>query len=84
MDYEVGRLNKIAAEVTRELGLPFVDLQGAFAEDYAKARQRFEFDYDWHWNVRANRIVGATIARLIMSRPRFAAPRAPAVVDVKR
>jgi hypothetical protein len=57
MDYEVGRLNKIAREVTGEFGIPFVDLHEAFAADYAVYGKRFEFPYDWHWNMRANQLI---------------------------
>ena len=73
LDYEAGRLNRIARELTAELDLPFVDLQDAFAEDYAVRRQRFEFAFDWHWNAHANSVVGAAITRLILSDPRLAA-----------
>lgn len=65
LDYEVGRLNRIAAEVTAELGITFRDLQTVFQADYDRYRQRFEFPYDWHWNERANDLVAATLADLI-------------------
>lgn len=76
IDYEVGRLNRIAAELTAELDLPLLDLQDTFATDYAANRQRLEFGFDWHWNVRANRLVGAAIARLLQSDPRIGLGRA--------
>ncbi len=60
--YEVGRLNEVARDVTAELGLPFIDLQQAFAADWAAHHIRFEFPYDWHWNAHANAIVGRTLA----------------------
>lgn len=59
---DVGILNRIAAGVCDELGVPFVDLHKSFAADWAIHRERFEFPYDWHWNVRGNRIVGEAIA----------------------
>lgn len=88
--YEVGRLNIIAREVTGELGLPFLDLQRTFADDYAVNKQRFEFAYDWHWNVRGNLIAGQAIARLLLTderlipapRPARAAAPAPAATPV--
>lgn len=55
--YEVGMLNRIAADVARELDLPFLDLQETFERDWRKHRQRFEYAYDWHWNARANKLV---------------------------
>lgn len=71
MDYEVGRLNKLAAELTAELGLPFLDLQDAFARDYAAAGQRLEYAYDWHWNERGNRIVAEAIAQFLLTDTRL-------------
>jgi hypothetical protein len=65
--YEVGRLNRIAADLTGELALPFIDLQEAFARDYAARGRRFEFDYDWHWNAHANRIVAQTLADAVLA-----------------
>lgn len=71
MDYEVGRLNKIAREVSGEFNVPFVDLQDMFAADYAVHKQRFEFPYDWHWNVRANRLIAnlltAEVQKLLLA-----------------
>lgn len=72
-DYEVGRLNLIAADLTRELDLPFIDLQDSFDRDYASRRERFEFPFDWHWNVLGNRLVGEAIARQLLSDPRLLA-----------
>jgi hypothetical protein len=71
--YEVGKLNVIARDVTGELGLASLDLQDTFAADYARAHKRFEFAYDWHWNVRANRLAGEAIARLLLTDPRLVA-----------
>ncbi|MEZ5775472.1 MAG: hypothetical protein R3D33_12435 [Hyphomicrobiaceae bacterium] len=64
-DFAVGRLNRIAAEESARLGLPFLDLQQTFADDFAVHRQRFEFAYDWHWNERANDLVGHALARYL-------------------
>jgi hypothetical protein len=78
LDYEVGRLNRIAEDLAAELDLPFVDLHAVFAKDYAAARERFEYDYDWHWNERGNRLAGEAIARRLLDDARLAtqAPRA--------
>jgi hypothetical protein len=64
-DYEVGMLNKIAADLTRELDLPFLDLQETFTRDWQQNRQRLEFSYDWHWNARANRLVAGAVIDLM-------------------
>ncbi len=69
--YEVGRLNDIAADVARDLDLPFLDLQQAFTDDFAANRERFEFLYDWHWNVRGNVLVGTTMARFLKANPKL-------------
>ena len=66
-NYEVGRLNRIAADLCGELGLPFVDLQNSFAADFAKNKRRFEFPFDWHWNTAGNRIVADAIWRKLKS-----------------
>ena len=73
-DYEVGRLNGIAAAITSDLDLPFIDLQETFARDWAIHSRRFEFAYDWHWNEHANRLVGKAIAAKLMGDPRLGLP----------
>lgn len=82
--YEVGKLNRIAAEITAELELPFLDLQGAFAREYAARRARLEYDYDWHWNDRANVVVGQAIANFLRRELRLfarSATSAPAPLE---
>ena len=69
--YQVSALNGIAAEITTELGLPFLDLQRTFATDYAVANERFEYPWDWHWNGRGNRLVGEAIADMLIGDPRL-------------
>jgi lysophospholipase L1-like esterase len=75
--YEVGKLNAIAADLTSSLGLPFLDLQQVFRDDFVRHGERFEYSYDWHWNVGGNRLAGEAIARLLLSRPRLAAANRP-------
>ena len=69
--YVVSQLNDLAEELTRERGLTFLDLQETFAADYARSGRRFEYPYDWHWNGHANRVVGETIAKLLLREPRL-------------
>lgn len=64
-DFEVATLNKLAAELTSELQIPFRDLHQAFESDYARSATPLEFPYDWHWSKRANDIVAREIADLI-------------------
>jgi len=73
--YEVHKLNRIAGELTSELGLPFLDLQDTFQDHYAREGRRFEFDFDWHWNVLGNRLAGEAITRFLLADPRLLAPR---------
>ena len=80
-DFEVGMLNRIAADLAQEQGLPFLDLQDAFAKDYAHHKQRFEFSYDWHWNEHANALVAREIAQFLRSDPRLALPRPGRAAD---
>lgn len=70
-DYPVARLNDIAAELTAELELPFLDLQETFAADFARTAKPLEYSYDWHWNAHANRLVGQAIAKFLTEDPRL-------------
>lgn len=75
-----GMLNVIAADLTRELDIPFVDLQRTFAADYAVSKARFEFAFDWHWNVRANRLVAGAVTDLLLDDPRLGIARKAAAI----
>lgn len=68
VQWEVSKLNEIAGELAGELGLDFVDLQAAFADDYGRNGERFEFPYDWHWNARGNLIVAEVLERELVTR----------------
>ena len=74
-DYEVGMLNRIAADLAHEQGLPFLDLQDAFKRDFTRHGKRFEFAYDWHWNEHANALVAREIVQLLGTDPRLALAR---------
>lgn len=65
-DFEVGKLNAIAADITADLGITFLDLQGAFEREYQAAGKRFEFPFDWHWNVEGNKIVAKAVTSLLL------------------
>jgi hypothetical protein len=67
--YKVAELNELAQQTARELGVPFLDLQQTFADDYAASQKRLEFDFDWHWNARANALAGKAIASMIRTDP---------------
>lgn len=83
-EFEVARLNTLAAELTAQHGLPFVDLQGAFRAEYEATGTRLEFAYDWHWNARANDIVAREIARLLASQPGWLPAKAQPRPDGQR
>ncbi len=80
-DYEVGMLNRIAADLAQEQDLPFLDLQDAFATDFALHGQRFEFAYDWHWNEHANALVARKFVQFLGSDPRLALARPDRAAD---
>ena len=73
--YEVHKLNRIAGDLTSELGLSFLDLQDTFQEHYAREGRRFEFPFDWHWNALGNRLAGEAIAGFLLADPRLLGPR---------
>jgi hypothetical protein len=63
------RLNAIAAEAAAGAGLPFHDLQGTFAADFALTRQRLDFPSDAHWNAHAHQLAGRELARILRLSP---------------
>jgi hypothetical protein len=65
---EAQKLNVIVPEGARVTGVPFLDLTET---DCAARAQRFEYPYDWHWNWRANRLVGETLADLMIGDRKF-------------
>jgi hypothetical protein len=67
--YKVSELNDLARQTAEELGLPFLDLQQSFADDFAASKKRFEYAFDWHWNQRANILAGKAIANAIRNDP---------------
>lgn len=66
-EFKVAALNDLAARLTHELDLPFLDLQGVFAEDYRLNKLRLEYPWDWHWNRHANALVGSTLADFVIA-----------------
>lgn len=67
--YEVGKLNAVMADLTRELDLPYLDLQAAMSDAYARTGKRLEFSFDWHWNELGNEVVGKAIAEFLLVHP---------------
>lgn len=82
-DYEVSALNDIVVSQMREFGFPYVDLQEAFAADYAKRGERFEFSYDWHWNERGNDVVADALVSLLMSNPKLLGQKSLAANEIQ-
>lgn len=80
--YKVTELNELAAQTAKELGVPFLDLQQTFADDYAASKKRFEFDFDWHWNARANVLAGKAIAEKIRTDPALLGQTAIGTISV--
>lgn len=75
---KVAQLNAIAAEATARVGVPFLDLTETFGSDFAQHKLPFEYPYDWHWNVRANALVGTTLADWLLADPRLLGSTNPA------
>jgi hypothetical protein len=67
--YEVGKLNAVMAELTRELDLPYLDLQSAMADAFNRTGKRLEFSFDWHWNELGNEVVGKAISEFLLREP---------------
>jgi lysophospholipase L1-like esterase len=58
-------LNRLAADIARKQGLPFVDLHSAFAEDWSINKKRFEYSFDNHWNEYGHIVAARAVARAI-------------------
>jgi hypothetical protein len=58
-------LNRIAEETAQRHGIPFVDLQPAFAADWNSEHRRFDFDADGHWNEHGHAVAAVAIGRAL-------------------
>ncbi len=58
-------LNRLAAEVARQQGIPFIDLHPVFEEDYRLNGRRFNFRTDGHWNEYGHEVVARRLYRYI-------------------
>ena len=56
-------LNDMMGEVTKEVGVDFLDLRGVFEADYARNGRSFNFRNDYHWNEYAHELVAGAIHR---------------------
>ena len=81
--YKVSELNDLARQTAGELGIPFLDLQQTFADDFAANKKRLEYDFDWHWNGRANILAGKAIAEAIQTEPALLGQTAVGSVSVE-
>jgi hypothetical protein len=54
-------LNAIAAETAKAQGIAFLDLQPAFAADWAEHHKTFEFESDNHWNEYGHEVAARAI-----------------------
>ncbi|MDQ7835058.1 MAG: SGNH/GDSL hydrolase family protein [Humidesulfovibrio sp.] len=64
MDYGSGALslNAMAAEEASLLGIAFLDLHPAFAEDFRQHHRAFAFKTDGHWNAHAHALAARVVA----------------------
>lgn len=81
--YKVSELNDLARQTAGELGIPFLDLQQTFADDFAANKKQLEYDFDWHWNGRANILAGKAIAEAIQTEPALLGQTAVGSVSVE-
>ncbi len=64
---DAARLNRLAADLAKRHGLPFLDLETAFVADWKQNRSHFEFPDDNHWNRRGHLKAAEAIAAFIDS-----------------
>jgi len=56
------RIRKAFIAEARSRGYEVIDLQEAFANDYARNKRRFEFELDSHWNGEGHRVLAEQVA----------------------
>ena len=63
-DYGQGalRLNRMAGEEAARLGIPFLDLNPVFVQDFRAQHQPFAFKTDGHWNAHAHAVAARAVA----------------------
>src|SRR5262249_14883941 len=47
---DAAALNQMCADLAQQRGIPFLDLQPVFRDDWNANHHRFEFEHDSHWN----------------------------------
>jgi GDSL-like Lipase/Acylhydrolase len=60
-DKGVLSLNKMAKTIADNYGIPFIDLQPIFQQDYQKNHIKFNYVHDFHWNEYGHKIAAETI-----------------------
>lgn len=54
-------LNKMAKAIADKDGIPFIDLESIFQEDYQKNHIKFNYVHDFHWNEYGHKIAAEAI-----------------------
>lgn len=62
-------LNRLVASTAARRGVPFVDLNPAFARDWQRNHRRVDFDSDGHWNETGHAVAARAIADALKSLP---------------
>lgn len=59
------RINELCRRLGAERGVRVVDLQNAFARDFAERGQRFEYVHDGHWNERGHEVAAESLCQAL-------------------
>ena len=58
-------LNKMAQAIAAKNGIPFIDLQPIFQQDYQNNHIKFNYVHDFHWNEYGHKIAAETIFKYL-------------------
>jgi lysophospholipase L1-like esterase len=62
------RLNKMAKKIADADGIPFIDLQPIFQQDYQKNHIKFNYVHEFHWNEYGHQIAAEAIYKYLQER----------------
>jgi len=58
-------LNKMVRQITAKDGIPFIDLNSIFLQDYQEHHIKFNYVHDFHWNEYGHKIAAETIYKYL-------------------
>jgi lysophospholipase L1-like esterase len=62
------RLNEMAKKIADADGIPFIDLQPIFQQDYQKNHIKFNYVHEFHWNEYGHQIAAEAIYKYLQER----------------